>query len=123
MKNTSDFDSQLEKEWEADNPDFVIRNYRIPVSHEILTRTFTFEEVQFLRPIAEVIALLDGNILHSTDIYELYITDAYALYIEAGGDLDRKTGELKIFNNEKHENENIKDAWEAWMTLKKLSKE
>lgn len=52
-------------------------------------RNFTPEESAKLRPIAETLAMLDGNAFFGIgghDFYEAYLPEAHALYESNGGD-------------------------------------
>lgn len=71
--------------------------YRVPVLDEALNRTFTDEEKAILRPIAETIAMLDGNAFFTMDTahgewYEQYLPEAWGLF-KANGGLDGWAGE------------------------------
>ena len=77
---------------------------------------FSEKEKQILRPIAEVLCLLDGNAFFgiSTDEwgediwYESYLPEAYVVYKANGGDKGWAR-ELSWVIEANHENERLKD--------------
>lgn len=67
-------------------------NYRIPEPEGGWRTAFTEAEKVKLRPVAETLAMLDGNAFFTVDIgdgtswYEQYLPEAHALYEGNGGD-------------------------------------
>lgn len=65
--------------------------YEIELRDGANTREFTTEEKQILRPIAEVLALLDGNAFFTMDTgdgrewYEQYLPEAWSIFEGSGG--------------------------------------
>lgn len=70
----------------------VQRPYEIREPQDGWKRTFTQEEKDKLRPIAETLAMLDGNAFFGANSgaeqewYEQYLPEAHALYESNGGD-------------------------------------
>lgn len=90
---------------------------------------FTEKEKRLLRPIAEVLCLLDGNAFFgiSTDEwgediwYESYLPEAYVVYKANGGDKGWAS-ELSWIKEANHENESVKDAYDEWQLIKILAR-
>ena len=90
---------------------------------------FSEKEKQMLRPIAEVLCLLDGNAFFgiSTDEwgediwYESYLPEAYVVYKANGGDKGWAS-ELSWVKEANHENESVKDAYQTWQLIKMLAR-
>lgn len=65
--------------------------YEIELREGATTREYTAEEKQILRPIAEVLALLDGNAFFTMDLgdgrewYEQYLPEAWTIFENNGG--------------------------------------
>lgn len=96
--------------------------YEIEVSDEDLNHNFTFEETIILRPIAETLAMLDGNAffnLHS-DIYKSYLPEAKALFDSNGG-LNGWAGGASWIRDLEHESPAVEEAYKQYRTLKALS--
>ena len=83
--------------------------------------TFTAEEKHLLRPIAETLAMLDGNAFFQPDLswYEQYLPEADALFQSNGG-MNGWAGTSHIARMHCHENEAIQEAYESWLLLKTL---
>ena len=92
-------------------------------------KKFSDKEKEMLRPIAEVLCLLDGNAFfgiscdeNGEDIwYEQYLPAAYAIWKANGG----KTGwasELSWIKEAKHENKSVREAYQHWQLLKILAR-
>ena len=68
-----------------------IITYQLVLRSDALTKQFTDNEKQMLRPIAEVIALLDGNGFFTMDLgddrewYEQYLPEAWSIFEGNGG--------------------------------------
>jgi hypothetical protein len=102
-------------------------SYGLSVPTENYSRQFTDEEKSVLRPIAEALAMLDGNAFFSmTDLdgrgyYEQYLPEAAALF-ESNGGIDGWAGDASWVRELDHESPAVKDAYDSWRTLKSLSK-
>ena len=92
-------------------------------------KKFTQKEKDLLRPIAEVVAILDGNAffgMTQTDSgedtwYEQYLPEAWAVYKaqgKAGGWINQTSWGKDL----QHENDGVKDAYQTWRLLKILSR-
>lgn len=90
-------------------------------------RLFTDEERQLLRPIAETLAMLDGNAFltmttsDGQEWYEQYLPEAYALFNSNGG-LNGWAGECSWIRDTQHENPSVQAAYAQWRMLKTLSR-
>ena len=92
-------------------------------------RKFTDLEKRQLRPIAEVLAVLDGNAFFGIstndrgedDWYEQYLPEAWLIFKSNGkdGGWIQETSWMKQLD---HENEGVKDAFNQWQLLKQLSR-
>ena len=92
-------------------------------------KKFTAKQKEKLRPIAEVLALLDGNAFFGMSLdesgednwYEQYLPEAWAIYSANGGDTGwaSQTSWMKDLD---HENDTVRDAHAQWRLLKKLSR-
>lgn len=99
-------------------------NFPIPKKQK-----FTNKEKQILKPIAEVLCLLDGNAFFgiSTDEwgddiwYESYLPEAYVIYKANGGNKGW-AHEVSWIKEANHENDSIKDAYQNWQLLKLLAR-
>ena len=71
--------------------DFRIYKYYLQVPDEFHTRIFSDDEKRCLRPIAETLAMLNGNAFFgnelqtNTEWYEQYLPEAAALFFSNGG--------------------------------------
>ena len=85
--------------------------------------SFSVEEKHLLRPIAETLAMMDGNAFFPHDgytWYEQYLPEADAIFQNNGG-MDGWAGTSSIARVQIHENEAIQEAYESWMMLKALA--
>lgn len=90
---------------------------------------FTDKEKNFLRPIAEVLALLDGNAFFGISVddygediwYESYLPEAYVIYKSNGGDRGWAS-EVSWIKEANHENDSVKDAYQNWQLIKMLAR-
>lgn len=88
--------------------------------------SFTEEEKEWLRPIAETLAMLDGNAFFGNQIandrewYEQYLPEAWALFTNNGG-LDGWAGEVSWIKGEQTDTPSVKAAWEEYLLMKKLA--
>jgi hypothetical protein len=91
-------------------------------------RKFNDIEKKKLKPIAETLAMLDGNAFfgmstddNGNDIwYEQYLPEAYTIYIHNGSD-NGWAGEASWIKQLKHENDSVKTAYQEWQLIKSLS--
>lgn len=99
-------------------------------SYKKTTKTkFTEKEKLKLKPIAETLAMMDGNAFFGISIdddgedkwYEQYLQEAWRIYRANGGDKGWAAGASWI-KEQKHENTSVKDAYQQWQLLKILSK-
>ena len=74
-----------------------------------------------LRPIAETLAMLDGNAFFSADNnwYTQYLPEAYVLFMDNGG-LSGWAGQAHWVCNLHHENAEVAQAYENWRMLKRM---
>jgi hypothetical protein len=92
-------------------------------------KKFTEKEKEKLRPIAETLAMMDGNAFFGVSIdddgediwYESYLPEAYAIYKANGGDKGWAS-ELSWIKEAKHENESVREAYQHWQLLKILAR-
>lgn len=92
-------------------------------------RKFTAQQKKLLRPIAEVLALLDGNAFFGMSVddggedtwYEQYLPEAWAVYQGNGGG-NGWASEVSWIKDSEHENESVRQAYEHWRLLKQLSR-
>ena len=85
--------------------------------------SFSQEEKYLLRPIAETIAMLDGNAFFPHDNYtwyEQYLPEAHALF-ERNGGIEGWAGTSHLARIARHENEAVREAYESWLMLKTLA--
>ena len=92
-------------------------------------KKFTAEQKTMLRPLAETIAILDGNAFFGLDVddngedrwYEQYLSEAWLVYKANAGDKGWIT-QTSWMRNLEHENDTVRDAYAQWQLLKRLSK-
>lgn len=90
-------------------------------------RKFSAKEKIMLRPIAEVIAIMDGNAFWGLSVdpdgqdnwYEQYLIEAWMIYNNNPGVLK---GTSWYSDHVDHENETVADAYNNWRLLKMLSR-
>mgnify|MGYP003347702996 FL=1 len=103
-----------------------VRRYEIYIYAEDMKREFTQEEKDILRPIAEVIAVLDGNaffrvnIGDSTEWYEQYLPEAWAIFNNSGG-FDGAIMDASWVREQRPTNPAVKASYEAYQTMRKLA--
>jgi len=98
-------------------------------NQKLKKRKFTQKEKELLRPIAEIIAIMDGNAFFGmtrNDMgedtwYEQYLPEAWAIYKGQGKD-GGWIQETSWAKDRQHENDAVKDAYEQWRLLKLLSR-
>lgn len=106
----------------------IFREYHITLTERHLTHKFTKQEKKNLRPIAEVLAMLDGNAFFSMmlarnkDWYEQYLPEALALF-ESNGGKKGWAGMVSWLNDSELKNPAVKEAWENYQTMLKLARE
>lgn len=87
--------------------------------------TFSEQEKQLLRPIAETLAMLDGNAFFTHECapgcawYEQYLPEADAVYQSNGG-AGGWASCAQFAQMLTHENQEVADAYHNWITLKQL---
>jgi hypothetical protein len=80
-------------------------NHYTREDNDPMKREFTDEEKVKLRPIAETLAMLDGNAFFGNETsenkewYEMYLPEAYEVYISNGGD-EGWAGEASFINKQ-----------------------
>ena len=92
-------------------------------------KNFSAQEKAILRPIAETLAMLDGNAFfgmstndNGDDVwYEQYLQEAWRIFVANGG-IKGWAGEASFVKAANHENEAVKEAYNNWLLLKILSK-
>jgi hypothetical protein len=103
------------------------RTYNIYGRKIILDQTQEF----YIRPIAETLAMLDGNAFFGSgggansqygEWWMQYAADAIVLW-EANGGLNGWPSESLTGNLVKHENDQVREAFENWLMLKKLARD
>lgn len=95
------------------------------------TRKKKFSEKQKaqLKPIAEVLAVLDGNAFFGMTVddngqdtwYEQYLPEAWTVFTANGGDKGW-ISQASWMRDLDHENDSVKDAYDNWRLMKILSK-
>ena len=91
--------------------------YHLELRSDATTKVFTDEEKAILRPIAETIAMLDGNAFFTMDTdkgewYEQYLPEAWSLFKGNGG-LDGWAGEASWIKIARSELPAVMDARES----------
>lgn len=92
-------------------------------------KKFTHEQKTMLRPLAETIAILDGNAFFGLDTdedgedrwYEQYLPEAWLVY-KANGATNGWITQTSWMRNLEHENDTVRDAYAQWQLLKRLSR-
>ena len=100
-------------------------NFNFPSSKKT---KFTIKEKEILRPIAEVLAMLDGNAFFGMSLddqgndlwYEQYLPEAYRVYQTNGGAAGW-AGETSWMKHIVPENDSVKEAYQNWQLIKMLS--
>jgi hypothetical protein len=111
----------------SDETESIVFAYELSINKDHLNQDFSEQEKRLLRPIAETLAMMDGNAfftvtgLDGKEWYEHYLPESYALYTANGGP-DGWAGECCWIREMKHENDSVREAYENWHMLKKLSK-
>lgn len=107
--------------------DVRIAHYEVHIHGEDLEKKFTDEEKILLRPIAETLAMLDGNAFFTIDAgdgewYEQYLPDAYSVF-KANGGMNGWACEVSWIKEKNLSNPAVQEAWNNFLTVSKLSKE
>jgi hypothetical protein len=92
-------------------------------------KKFTGKQKEQLRPIAEVLALLDGNAFFGMSLdesgednwYEQYLPEAWSIF-NANGGMKGWVSMTSWMRDLEHENDTVRDAHAQWRLLKKLSR-
>lgn len=102
--------------------------YELYIYDEDVKTAFTSEEKRWLRPIAETLAMLDGNAFFTMDTgnggewYEMYLPEAWALWKSNGG-IDGWAGEAEWVGRAHFKNPTVAAAWEQFKIVLELAKE
>lgn len=98
--------------------------YELEVHDSDIEHIFTDEEKRYLRPIAETLAMLDGNAFFdlAESIYESYLPEARSLFNSNGG-LTGWAGGASWLKELHHETPAVEEAYRNYMTLKALCQE
>ena len=92
-------------------------------------KKFTSEQKEMLRPLAETMAILDGNAFFGLDVdengedrwYEQYLPEAWLVYNAHAGDKGW-ISQTSWMRNLEHENDTVRDAYAQWQLLKRISR-
>jgi hypothetical protein len=91
---------------------------------------FTYEEKYQLRPVAETLAMLDGNAFFGATIdngrewYEQYLPEAWSLWMSNGGETGWPAGTAWMAEAQlRKENPALASVWEQYQIMLKLTKE
>lgn len=103
--------------------EYVHNNYR-----KSRKRKFTAREKTILRPIAETLAILDGNAFWGLSVdqsgednwYEQYLPEAWMVYRGSSAGVIKGTSWYQ--DHVDHENDSVEDAYCQWRLLKMISK-
>jgi hypothetical protein len=99
--------------------------YSIDLSDKILRHDFSADEKALLRPVAETLAMLDGNAflsaqhINGQEWYEQYLPEAWIVWQSNGGK-DGWAGTASFARLLQHENSAVEEAYNNWQTLKRL---
>lgn len=102
------------------------RTYQIEVSEEYHGRVFSDTEKSYLRPIAETLALIDGNAFFTGQLpdgkewYEQYLPEAASVFYQNGGSTGWPS-DTSWMKNLTHESPAVEEAYHSWQALKRLS--
>ena len=120
----------MSKERDVLQPDLHPLGKYLRINFGTPTKTkFTDKQKKQLRPIAEVLAIIDGNAFFGMSVdesgednwYEQYLPEAWQIFKTLGKD----TGwisQASWMKDLEHENESVRQAYEDWRLLKKLSR-
>jgi hypothetical protein len=114
-----------------DDTDIVCRDptYTLRLRDDVKS-DFTDEEKYQLRPIAETLAMLDGNAFFGAMIdngrewYEQYLPEAWSLWMSNGGETGWPAGTAWMAEAQlRKENPALASVWEQYQIMLKLTKE
>lgn len=101
-------------------------SYELDVPEEYFARNFSDQEKAMLQPIAETLAMFDGNASFAwrigasdKEIWEMYLPHAYSLFVSNGG-LEGWAGQASWISGIHHPNASVREAYETYLTLKNL---
>jgi len=106
----------------------ITRRYEIQIYEEDLEYQFSSEEKEILRPIAEILAVLDGNAFFSMDLlegkewYEQYLPEAKSIFDSTGG-YDGAIMNTSWVRDMHPTNPAVREAYNTYKTIKGLAKE
>ena len=104
--------------------DYIVSNFGKPKK-----KKFSIKEKQILRPIAETLAMIDGNAFFGVSIddngedtwYEGYLPEAYLIWKSNGG-MKGWASEVSWIRDAEHENSSVQEAYQHWQLLKILAR-
>ena len=117
------------EEFVHDNVTYVRITYEVIIEKLNQKKEFTDEEKRWCRPIAETLAMMDGNAFFGNDCgdgrewYEQYLPEAWTIFNENGGTTGWSTEASWMKDVFHHETPEVKEAYQQWRTLKALSKD
>lgn len=85
--------------------------------------SFSAAEKRMLRPIAETLAMLDGNAffgISDPDVYESYLSEAWALFDGNGGEKGWAGASSWLKEPEEHQIPAVRAAWENYQSMLNL---
>ena len=106
----------------------ITRRYEIQIYEEDLDYQFSIEEKAILRPIAEILAVLDGNAFFGADLgdgrewYEQYLPEAKSIFDNTGG-YDGAIMNASWVKEMNPTNPAVREAYHTYKTIKGLAKE
>lgn len=103
-----------------------VRRYEIHVYDEDMDRAFTKDEKDILRPIAEMLAIMDGNAFFGMKLddgkewYEQYLPEAWSVFQNTGG-YDGAIMNASWVKDMYPKNPSVREAYDAYRTIKGLA--
>ena len=116
------------EEFVHDNVTYLRCTYEVVTEKSDFSRDFSEEEKLWCRPIAETLAMLDGNaffgMVTGTDkeMWEYYLPEACSIFYANGGITGWATKTSWMKNCFYHETPEVEEAYNQWRTLKALSR-
>lgn len=104
------------------------QRYEIELLDGALTRQFSDSEKQLLRPIAEVLALLDGNAFFTMELgdgrewYEQYLPEAWSIF-EGSGGVNGWAGEMSWVKDSVNDHPAVVEARRSLLVALNLSRD